>query len=180
MSRPAFEYPAFFDYPPYFTLQPNPETCDRQSVAWQALILSYCQSQKVFIVSTAGGDQLPLFVNTSINRQLSREGKVRFLGDLVAQGRASWLDKQQSRCLILWKSLENWTSTISDWIQDTGHVDSVVALEDLSSGDDVTATELEGLPREILLPALKLLEAKGRVRLFKGVTAEEEGVKFLK
>lgn len=105
---------------------------------------------------------------------------MRFLGDLVAQGRASWLDKQQSRCLILWKSREVWASTIADWVRDTGHVDSVVAFEDLSSGDDVIATELEGLPREILLPALKLLEAKGRVRLFKGATAEEEGVKFLK
>lgn len=27
-------------------LQPNAATCDRQSVAWQALILQYCQSQK--------------------------------------------------------------------------------------------------------------------------------------
>ena len=40
-------------------------------------------------------------------------------------------------------------------------------------------TELEGLPRELLLKALKVLEGAGRVRLFKGATPEEEGVKFL-
>lgn len=180
MSRPPFEFPAFFDYPPYFTLQPNADTCDRQSVAWQALILQYCLSQKVFIVSTAGGDQLPLFVNSSIDRQLNREARIRFLGDLVAQGRAAWLDKQQHRCLILWKSRPEWAGAIAEWARDTGQIDSVVALEDLSSGGDVAGTELEGLPREILIPALKLLESKGRVRMFKGATPEEEGVKFLK
>lgn len=55
-------------------------------------------------------------------------------------GRAAWLDKQQHRCLILWKSRPEWAAVIADWAGDIGHIDSVVALEDLSSGDDVADT----------------------------------------
>lgn len=81
------------------SLQPVAETRDKQSDLWQRLILQYCRSQKVsarrisarmcaetsirhaakmqiqlvyvqvFIVSTSGGDQLPLFTNPSIDRE---------------------------------------------------------------------------------------------------------------
>lgn len=38
--------------------------------------------------------------------------------------------------------------------------------------------ELEGIDRTILMRALKLLENKGKLALFKGTSADDEGVKF--
>lgn len=55
-------------------------------------------------------------------------------------GRAAWLDKDKTRCIILWKTHPEWASTIIAWARDCGHTDSVVTLEELSSGDDVDGT----------------------------------------
>jgi ESCRT-II complex subunit VPS25 len=81
--------------------------------------------------------------------------------------------------MILWKTHAEWADTIYGWARGFGLNDSVLAVDDLSTSDDVEGTELEGLPREIIIPALKILEKKGLARLFKGATPGEEGVKFL-
>lgn len=39
-------------------------------------------------------------------------------------------------------------------------------------------SELQGIDRTILMRALKLLENKGKLALFKGTSADDEGVKF--
>lgn len=46
------------------------------------------------------------------------------------------------------------------------------------SGVYVAGTELEGLHREVLVRAVKLLEQQGKARLFKGAGGDDEGVKF--
>lgn len=175
----AFEFPFFHNYPPYFTLQPVQETRDKQSSLWQALILQYCRTCKVYIVSMAAEDELPLFVNRSIDRRLDKEARTYFLDALVSQGRAAWLDKGKSRAMVLWKSHAEWADSIYEWARSFGLNDSVMTIDEVSAGDDVEGTELEGLPREITVPALKILEGKGLARLFKGATPGEEGVKFL-
>lgn len=38
--------------------------------------------------------------------------------------------------------------------------------------------ELAGIDRGVLLRALKLLEQKGKAAIFKGTSADDEGVKF--
>ena len=39
----AFQTPAFYEYPPYFTLQPVAATRAKQSASWRKLILEYCE-----------------------------------------------------------------------------------------------------------------------------------------
>ena len=43
---------------------------------------------------------------------------------------------------------------------------------------NVLFSELEGIDRTILMRALKLLENKGKLALFKGTSADDEGIKF--
>jgi hypothetical protein len=40
----------------------------------------------------------------------------------------------------------------------------VVTLDELANGDEARGTELEGLHREVLLRALKLLEQQGKAK----------------
>ena len=40
------------------------------------------------------------------------------------------------------------------------------------------ALELHGIDRTVLLRALKILEHKGKLTIFKGTSADDEGVKF--
>lgn len=178
MASPSFEYPFFYNYPPYFTLQPVLDTQEKQKELWRELILKYCRFHKVFVLCCDTEDELPLFNNKQINRRLTREAKEVFLGDLVKRGRGMWLDKGQRYCLVLWKTLEDWADTIYELAVGYGLTDDVVILDELSNGDEVAGTELQGVHREVLLRALKLLEGRGKAKLFRGATPEEEGVKF--
>ncbi|KAB1200110.1 Vacuolar protein sorting-associated protein 25 [Morella rubra] len=45
-----FKLPQFFNYPPYFTLQPVRDTRDKQVQLWKDLILDYCRTQKLFVI----------------------------------------------------------------------------------------------------------------------------------
>ena len=43
----------------------------------------------------------------------------------------------------------------------------------------MAGAEFAGLPRELLLLAVRALEAQGKAKLFKGAASDDEGVKFL-
>lgn len=173
----SFTFPYFHNYPPYFTLQPVKETRDKQVALWCTLILAYCQHTKTFILDTQADS--PLFVNQAINRKLNAEARIAILDELVAQGRGEWLDKAKQQCLVLWKRVDEWSAVLMDFVRTYGLSDSVMTMDELTGGDDVRGTELFGLHHEVLMRALRPLEAQGRVRTFKGDTPGELGVKFL-
>eukprot|EP00850_Spirogloea_muscicola_P012246 SM000078S22105 [mRNA] locus=s78:463025:464677:- [translate_table: standard] len=180
--------PQFYNYPPYFTLQPVKDTREKQIQLWKELILQYCKQQKIFRVNL--DEEFPLFVNQAIDRKLSNDAKVCFLGALVAEGRAEWLDKGHQKCLILWRRVEDWADILlqfvcslpsaqrNSMVRDNAMENNVMTLEELRQGDDVHGTELEGVDMTILSRAVKLLESRGKAALFKGTTADDEGVKF--
>ncbi|KAL9447871.1 hypothetical protein AB3S75_015363 [Citrus x aurantiifolia] len=171
-----FKLPAFFNYPPYFTLQPVRDTREKQIQLWKELILDYCRNQKVFVILLE--EEFPLFSNPVIERSLNNEARETFLSALVSEGRAEWLDKGHRKCLILWHRIQDWADIILRFVKDNGLEDSVMTVEEIRSGIESRGTELHGTDRTILMRALKLLEHKGKVAIFKGTSADDEGVKF--
>lgn len=176
MASDEFSFPFFYNYPPYFTLQPVRDTRERQVALWKDLILRYCKHRRVFVVNF--DEDFPLFSNATIQRKLSNEAKELFVGALVAEGRAEWLGKGRRRCLILWRKVEDWADTILDFARENALANGVTTVEELRSGDDSKGTDLEGIDYTLLYRALKVLEHRGKAALFKGSAADDEGVKF--
>jgi len=58
----------------------------------------------------------------------------------LSAGHGLWLDRGQQSCLILWKKLEAWAATIHEWARSSGMQDSVMTVDELSSGDEVRGT----------------------------------------
>ncbi|XP_026382764.1 vacuolar protein sorting-associated protein 25 isoform X2 [Papaver somniferum] len=168
-----FKLPQFFNYPPYFTLQPVRDTREKQVQLWKELILDYCRNQKIFVIGIE--EEFPLFTNQVIERFLSHEAKETFLSALVSE---EWMDKGHKRCLILWHRIQEWADIIMRFVKETGLEDSVMTIEEIRSGIESRGTELHGMDRTILTRALKLLEQKGKAAIFKGSSADDEGVKF--
>ncbi|KAK1306101.1 Vacuolar protein sorting-associated protein 25 [Acorus calamus] len=171
-----FKLPNFFNYPPYFTLQPVRETREKQVQLWKELILDYCRTLKVFTIGLE--EDFPLFSNPEIQRTLTHEAREVFLSALVSEGRAEWINKGHKKCLILWMRIQDWADCVLRFVRDNGLEDSVMTVEDIRSGIESRGTELEGIDRTVLMRALKLLEQKGKVAIFKGTSADDEGVKF--
>lgn len=171
-----FKVPHFFNYPPYFTLQPIRETREKQVQLWKEMILDYCRSQKVFVIGLE--EEFPLFSNPAIQRSLSHESREVFLSALVSEGRAEWMDKNHRKCLILWLRIQDWADCVINFVKENGMEDSVMTVEDIRTGIESRGTELAGIDRGVLIRALKLLEQKGKAAIFKGSSTDDEGVKF--
>ncbi|CAI0541474.1 unnamed protein product [Linum tenue] len=171
-----FKLPQFFNYPPYFTLQPVRDTRDKQIQLWKELILDYCRTQKIFVIGLE--EEFPLFANPAIERSLSHEAREAFLSALVSEGRAEWLDKGHKKCLLLWHRIQDWADIILNFVRENGLEDGVTTIEEMRSGIESRGTELHGIDRTILMRALKLLENKGKLAIFKGTSTDDEGVKF--
>eukprot|EP00270_Netrium_digitus_P003058 TRINITY_DN13466_c0_g1_i1.p1 TRINITY_DN13466_c0_g1~~TRINITY_DN13466_c0_g1_i1.p1 ORF type:complete len:180 (+),score=51.86 TRINITY_DN13466_c0_g1_i1:161-700(+) len=167
--------PFFYNFPPYFTLQPVKDTRERQIQLWKQFILDHTKAKKIFIVDV---DSFPLFSNPTIDRRLSHEARELFLNALVADGKAEWVDKGHKKCLILWRSMEDWAATILNFVREAGLTDSVMTVEEIRSGDETRGTELERVEPVVLYRALKLLEQRGKAALFKGAAGDDDGVKF--
>ncbi|CAN4076317.1 unnamed protein product [Withania somnifera] len=171
-----FKLPNFFNYPPYFTLQPVRETKEKQIQLWKELILDFCRTQKIFVIGLE--EDFPLFSNPAIERSLSHEARGAFLSALVSDGRAEWMDKGHRKCLVLWHRIQDWADVIVHFVKEYGLEDSVMTVEEIRSGTESRGTELHGIERTLLMRALKLLEHKGKLAIFKGTSADDEGVKF--
>jgi ESCRT-II complex subunit VPS25 len=119
-------------------LQPVRETREKQVQLWKDLILDYCRSQKLYIISLE--EDFPLFSNPKIERSLSHEAKEVFLAALVYEGRAEWMDKGHKKCLILWLRIQDWANYILNFVKDNGLEDSVMTVEEIRSGIETRGT----------------------------------------
>ncbi|KAI4328018.1 hypothetical protein L6164_020415 [Bauhinia variegata] len=151
-------------------LQPVRDTREKQVQLWKGLILDYCRTQKIFIIGLE--EEFPLFSNPAIERSLSHEAREAFLSALVSEWRAQWIDKGHRKCLILWHRIQDWADIILNYVKDNGLEDGVVTIEEIRSGTESQGTELRGIDRTVLNCALKLLEQKGKLVIFKGTSVQ--------
>ena len=174
----TFEYPWEYNFPPFFTIQPNSVTRSQQLRAWRSLILGYCTFHKIH--SLAFNDSLlnlPLFNNTSINRSLTKESLKVILNDLEAEGLLKWSDGKQE-FFIYWKTPEEWADLIHKHVSESGLKNSVCTFYELTEADEVRHLPFYQLHQDILKKALHVLEKRGQATII--TMADSEGVKFLK
>lgn len=176
MTTSASEWPWQYQFPPFFTLQPHPETRAKQVAAWKSLILEYSQKNKLYIIDVREAHQLPLFHNTALNRKLDPSVIVSILSELGKTGNAASLDKGKNRWEIYWHTLEEWASMIYEHICDLGLQNSVLTLFELSQGEDVQEKEFAGMQNDVLVKVLRVLENERKCELI--LSDEEQGVKF--
>ncbi|VDP07336.1 unnamed protein product [Soboliphyme baturini] len=144
-----FTWPWQYNFPPFFTLQPNLATREKQIEAWSSLVLQYCQHFKRFDLDVVEAQHSDLFQNDKINHNLE------------------WLDKQKSRCRIFWRSPADWGKLIYDWIVSTGQLQSVCTLYELAHGEDTVNEAFHGISEEVLTESLKTLEDTGKAEIIR-------------
>uniref|UniRef100_A0A915HF46 Vacuolar protein-sorting-associated protein 25 n=1 Tax=Romanomermis culicivorax TaxID=13658 RepID=A0A915HF46_ROMCU len=157
-----FEFPWQYQFPPFFTLQPNANTRQKQLECWSSFILEYCQVFKIYELDMLEAQQSPIFSNDSINRKLSKEGI-----DAVF----AYLEKSMN-----WKTPEEWANVIYEWAVNNGFVNSVCTIFDLIHGDDSRNEAFHKIDQSVLMQALRHLQDKGKAELMS--SNGNEGVKF--
>lgn len=172
----TFEFPEFYSFPPFFTIQPNITTREKQLGLWRDLILNY---HTIFKLKTLVVHDCPLWKNANIGRELSKEAIKNIMDDFVKSGHGEWEDETKTRCKIIWRKPEHLASDIYSWAEKNGYINSVCTLFELHSGEDINGMSFEGADEELLKKALVVLERQGKCAIFKGETSEEDGIKFI-
>jgi ESCRT-II complex subunit VPS25 len=171
-----FNWPWQYNFPPFFTIQPNAATREKQLEVWCQLSIDFFKCKKIFKVNIHELASSPLFRNSVINRKLAFDGIEQVFGELEKRGRVEWIDRKKGTCFVYPTRLEELAETILHWVDDTSRSNAVCTFGEITDDEANAALPFFGLDKEVLLKALRILEskAKAEVMLFEG----HEGVKF--
>ena len=177
-----FQFPEFYYFPPFFTIQPIESTREKQLNLWNELILNYYTHHKL---PTLIVHECPLFQNASIERKLSSEDIQVIMEHFIQCGNGEWDDTDsntntKTRCKIYWRKPTQLASDIYEWAKLNGHVGNggVCTVYELHSGEDLQGVSFNGIDEDILRTALSILEEQGKCTIFQGDTSSEDGIKF--
>lgn len=185
MTSTAFEWPWHYSFPPFFTLQPNEETRRKQLDAWCQLVLAHQKFLKKTSLDLKESADNDLFYNRQLKRRLNAEGILVVMEELRRRGNLEWISGGSRNCgpssligvaRIIWRSTEEWANLVYQWARDTGHINSVCTLFELTDGEDTEDQAFHGLDKPVLMAALRYLEqhSQAEIIMFDG----NEGVKF--
>ncbi|KUF94802.1 Vacuolar protein-sorting-associated protein 25 [Phytophthora nicotianae] len=162
-----FSYPEYYDFPPFFTLQPVRATREKQLVLWQQLILEYHRAHDLPLFQPLAST---LFENVKISRNMAQDGRMAVVEHLIRCGHGRWEDDTKTRCRIMWKKPAEWAAEIYDFVggmlaKEHGMLGNVFTVYELYAGEETLGT----------IGCCTCCQAA----VIAGETCEEDGVKFL-
>ncbi|CAI4839196.1 BGP_1a_G0030420.mRNA.1.CDS.1 [Saccharomyces cerevisiae] len=186
--------PPVYSFPPLYTRQPNSLTRRQQISTWIDIILQYCKTKKIWYMSVDGtvindneldsgstdnDDSKKISKNLFNNEDIQRSVPQVFIDEIWSQmtkeGKCLPIDQSgrrssnttTTRYFILWKSLDSWASLILQWFEDSGKLNQVITLYELSEGDETVNWEFHGMPESLLYYCLKPLCDRNRATMLK-------------
>uniref|UniRef100_A0AC35TU30 Vacuolar protein-sorting-associated protein 25 n=1 Tax=Rhabditophanes sp. KR3021 TaxID=114890 RepID=A0AC35TU30_9BILA len=174
----TFSWPWHYDFPPFFTIQPNSATREKQLEAWGRLVIDFCNHISLYTVDLNELSSSELFHNQKLNRRLDLDGIKVVFEHLESTGHIEWTDTKKSRCNVYWRTPTEWGQLIYEWATQNGLLNSPCTLFELTQGDDTTKESFYGLNKDILIKSLTTLEGRRKAVLM-NIGTGSEGVKFL-
>ncbi|KAI9040459.1 ESCRT-II subunit protein VPS25 [Aspergillus affinis] len=188
-----FPFPSTYNFPPFFTPQPNRSTRSAQLQKWSALIQAWCRHHRTFRLSLIDAVESPLFHNATLRKRVSLSD-ARDIIDWMASSsssssggggdedggggkRAEWVDaNHKSVAWIWWRRPEEWAGLVADWVDNTGQKNVVLTVYELLEGEATISQEWHGMDPDVMLRSLNVLVKRGKAQVFGG--EGQEGVKF--
>jgi ESCRT-II complex subunit VPS25 len=136
----GFTFPEIYDWPVFFTLQPNAQTRQAQMRRWANLISDWCRYHRTFRLALTEAADSPLFHNARLRKRVGVQD-ARTIVDWMAASqedggggrRAEWVPAgsgagagagaggsgklgEKTIAWIWWKRPEEWAKLIADWV----------------------------------------------------------------
>lgn len=163
--------PPIYNFPPLYTLQPNVLIREQQLNTWCDLILEFakttaawCMSQEGSIIKDSENSDMSIFRNESIQRAVPAPFIEQIWSKMVQTEKAL---KLNGVYLILWKSVDHWSSQILQWFETSGKLNQVVTLYELLEGDETLGWEFHGMHSSVCEVCIQRLCDRGRATLLK-------------
>lgn len=144
-----FPFPPTYNFPPFFTPQPNSNTRLSQLEKWSSLIQAWCRHHGQYRLSLIDAIDTPLFHNATLRKRLDLaaardvlEWMTKSEQDGGGGRRAEWIDTGVSGnaapktiAYIWWRRPEEWADVIADWVENTGQRGAVLTVYELAHGE---------------------------------------------
>ncbi|EJS43077.1 vps25p [Saccharomyces arboricola H-6] len=198
--------PPVYSFPPLYTRQPNSLTRRQQINTWIDIITQYCKSKSIWYMAADGTlinddasdngttdnedskkDHINLFNNEDIQRSVSQVFIDEIWLQMVKEGKCLPIDQSgrksnnaaTTRYFILWKNLDNWASLMLQWFEESGKLNQVITLYELSEGDETLTWEFHGMPENLLYYCLKPLCDRNRATMLKDENGKVIAIKVV-
>lgn len=172
-----FTYPWEYNFPPFFTIQPNIETRKAQFEVWRSLLVDYCYHHNLHKLNIRDQLNKAPFYNERIDRRLSLEDARSIIADLVSKRFAEWCDSQKETCLIYTKQPVEWAKVIYKYVKEKSLYNTICTFYELLEGDSTVNYEFHQLDEAMFMKALKILEREGKAAVIE--MDGSRGVKFV-
>ncbi len=182
------EWPWQYNFPPFYTLQPNEDTKKKQIDAWCDLVLQYCKENRIYQLDLVESQMNELFNNKKIDRKCSIELITAIITELINRGRAEWFNEaskspkktanRTDKCIILWHSLGEWAKLIYDYVNKNSLQNTVCTFYELTESKEVRNEKFYKINNVIFRKALHILEDQHKAEVFQLDSESELGVKF--
>lgn len=185
----TMEWPWQYNFPPFYTLQPNADTRIKQLDAWCDLVQTYCKQHRLFQIDTTSAQKLELFSNKKIDRKCSLDLITDILNEMVKRNRALWLTETVSpkkssqtqarrKCLILWNTLDQWANLIYAYVERNALHGTVCTFYELTEAKEIKNEPFYKIDLEVFRKSLAVLEKENKAEVFQLDGDSEYGVKF--
>lgn len=94
---------------------------------------------------------------------------------LKEESQGEWVVPRKT-FLFYQKPLSVWAEDLLTWVHKWGKSNSIESLRGIVSGDDSKGEPFFGVPEEVILPALRIVESRKKCEIFQD--AGSVGVKF--
>ncbi|KAH7825515.1 Vacuolar protein sorting 25A (Vps25A) [Monocercomonoides exilis] len=173
-----FTFPTFYHLPPFFTLQKVVSVRTKQIDSWQDLILKYCKHFGLQRLDLNEIESMELFNNRKIQRKLSISTVRIIIDSLVEKGNAKWADDTHIVALILWRTIPEWVTIVSKWVETNRLSGSVMTVFELLNKEVSTHSEFVGTDEAMFSEILELMSSQGKCALVKDSSGKLKAVKF--
>ncbi|SCW03718.1 LAFE_0G16688g1_1 [Lachancea fermentati] len=168
------QLPPIYSFPPLYTCQPNALIRQQQLDTWCELILEFAKTNKAWCMSQEGtivtnSEQASSIPSIFVNEQIQRSAAAPFIEEIWSKMLQSEkaIRSSKSTYIILWKSLDSWSSLILQWCESSGKLNQVITLYELTEGDETLDWEFHGMDIELCEKCLLKLCDRGRATMLK-------------
>lgn len=116
-----FVFPRDYSFPPFYTIQPNLTTREKQFQKWSSFIQSYCRHHRIYRLSLIDMISSPLFYNAELKKGLNLGDAVIIIDWMAGTAggkRAEWIGSEKTIAWIWWKRPEEWAIVLASWVSE--------------------------------------------------------------
>lgn len=178
----VFFPPQFYNFRPFFTIQPVQASREKQLKLWRELVVSYHVFRKSYRLNDPYSFEY--FRNDSIDRQLTHDGIRAVIDSLIEEGLAEWEDENNPvNLIIMYKSSTALANELYAWAEKEMLINALpITMYDIHSNDEhYPDSAFLHMDPFVIRKALEVLEASGKCCIILGASDDGtniEGVKF--